>query len=92
MSELSTLHDVGSVYRDAQYEPNQRGGRMSMEIRRIKNDHDHREALKEIERLMDAGPNVPEGDRLDLLVKLVEIWEEKHWPIDAPDPSSIYYR
>ena len=35
---------------------------------------------------MDARPNTSDGDRLDLLVTLVEAWEEKHWPIDSPDP------
>ncbi len=57
-----------------------------MKIRPIKNNRDYREALKEIDRLMVARPNTPEGDRLDVLVTLVEAWEEKHWPIDSPDP------
>jgi HTH-type transcriptional regulator/antitoxin HigA len=57
-----------------------------MEIRPIKNNRDYREALKEIERLMDARPKTAEGDRFDVLVTLAEAWEEKHWPIDAPDP------
>ena len=70
----------------------QRGRVMSMEIRPIKNDRDHREALKEIERLMEARLNTPEGDRLEVLVTLVEAWEGKHWPINAPDPSSSYSR
>lgn len=57
-----------------------------MEIKPIKNERDHGRALKEIDRLMDARPNTPAGDRLDVLVTLVEAWEEKHWPIDLPDP------
>jgi HTH-type transcriptional regulator / antitoxin HigA len=59
---------------------------MSMEIKPIKNERDYRKALKEIDGLMDARPNTPQGDRLDVLVTLVEAWEEKHWPIDLPDP------
>ncbi|SRR6266705_1323125 len=35
---------------------------------------------------MDAQPNTAEGDRLDVLVTLVEAWEEKYRPIDSPDP------
>ncbi|HEY3042072.1 MAG TPA: hypothetical protein VGJ66_25305 [Pyrinomonadaceae bacterium] len=58
---------------------------LSMKIRPIKNNRDYREALKEIDRLMDARPNTPEGDRLDVLVTFVEAWEEKHWPIDSTD-------
>ena len=59
---------------------------MSMDIKPIKNERDHRKALKEIDRLMDTRPNTPEGDRLDVLVTLVKAWEEKRWPIDLPDP------
>jgi HTH-type transcriptional regulator/antitoxin HigA len=59
---------------------------MNMEIKPIKNERDYRKALKEIDSLMDARPNTPEGDRLDVLVTLVEAWEERHWPIDLPDP------
>jgi HTH-type transcriptional regulator/antitoxin HigA len=57
-----------------------------MEIKPIKSNRDYRAALNEIDRLMDARPNSAEGDRLDVLATLVEAWEEKHWPIDSPDP------
>ena len=57
-----------------------------MRIKPIKNNRDYRSALKEIERLMDARPNTPEGERLDVLVTLVAAWEEKHFPIESPDP------
>ena len=59
---------------------------MSVKIRPIKNNRDYREALKEIDGLMDARSNTPEGDHLDVLVTLVEAWEARHWPIDSPDP------
>ena len=55
-----------------------------MEIKPINSERDCRKALKEIDRLMDARPNTMKGDRLDVLVTLVEAWEEKHWPIDLP--------
>jgi HTH-type transcriptional regulator/antitoxin HigA len=57
-----------------------------MEINPIKNERDYRKALKEIDALMDARANTAQGDRLDVLVTLAEAWEEKHWPIDLPDP------
>ena len=41
-----------------------------MEIKPIKNECDYRKALKEIDSLMGAQPNMPEGDRLDVLVTL----------------------
>jgi HTH-type transcriptional regulator/antitoxin HigA len=57
-----------------------------MEIKPIKSDRDYRRALKEIDRLMDARPNTPAGDRLDVLATLAEAWEEKHHAIGPPDP------
>ena len=57
-----------------------------MEIAPLKNRRDYRQALKEIETLMHARRNTSEGDRLDVLVTLVEAWEHKHYPLDLPDP------
>ena len=57
-----------------------------MEIVPIKSHRDYRRALKEIEGLMNAKRNTPDGDRLDVLVTLVEAWERRHYPIDLPDP------
>jgi HTH-type transcriptional regulator/antitoxin HigA len=57
-----------------------------MDIAPLKNRNDYRQALKEIETLMQARRNTPEGDRLDVLVTLVEAWERKHYPLDLPDP------
>ncbi|ETW95215.1 MAG: hypothetical protein ETSY1_31565 [Candidatus Entotheonella factor] len=59
-----------------------------MEIKPIKTEVNYDDALKEIERLMEIGvePNTPAGDRLDVLVTLVEAYEAKHYPIGMPDP------
>lgn len=57
-----------------------------MDIAPIKSQRDYRKALKNIEGLMGAKRNTPEGDRLDVLVTLVEAWERKHFPLDLPDP------
>jgi HTH-type transcriptional regulator/antitoxin HigA len=57
-----------------------------MDIRPIKNESDYEEALAEIERLFDASRDTPEGDRLDMLITLVEAYEAEHYPIPAPDP------
>src|SRR3954465_13213962 len=57
-----------------------------MDIAPIKSQRDYRRVLKEIESLMSARRNTPEGDRLDVLVTLVEAWERKHYPLDLPDP------
>ena len=57
-----------------------------MDIKPVKTKTDYRAVLKEIETLMMAKANTPEGERLDVLVTLVEAYERKHYPIDAPDP------
>ena len=57
-----------------------------MNIKPIKTSADHRAALKEIETLMMAKLNTPEGERLDVLVTLVEAYERKHYAIELPDP------
>jgi HTH-type transcriptional regulator/antitoxin HigA len=51
----------------------------------IKTRMDYRAALGEIESLMAAKVNTPEGDRLDILVTLVEAYERSHFPMDLPD-------
>jgi HTH-type transcriptional regulator/antitoxin HigA len=57
-----------------------------MEIAPIKNRSDYQRTLKEIEGLMNAKRNSPEGDRLDILVALVEAWDRKHYRLNLPDP------
>ena len=59
----------------------------------IKNDREHEAALERIEAIMDAAPNTPEGDELELLTTLVESYEGKQSPIDLPDPiEAIRFR
>jgi HTH-type transcriptional regulator/antitoxin HigA len=57
----------------------------AMNIKPIKTRADYRAALKEIESLMSARPNTPQGDRLDVLATLVEAYERTHFPMDLPD-------
>jgi HTH-type transcriptional regulator/antitoxin HigA len=52
-----------------------------MKFRPIRNDVDHRTALAEIEKLWGAPLGTPEGDKLDILVMLVEAYEERRWPL-----------
>lgn len=64
-----------------------------MEIRPIKTEADYEATLKEIEGLMSAEPCSPEGDRLDVLVTLVEAYEREHYPMEFPDPvEAIKFR
>ena len=64
-----------------------------MTIKPIKTERDYRTALKEIERLWDARPNTPKGDRLEVLVTLVEAYEQRHYKVEPPDPvEAIKFR
>lgn len=56
-----------------------------MDIRPIRTEEDHRAALKEIEACWSAREGTEEGDRLDVLLALVDAYEEKHWPIDIDE-------
>jgi HTH-type transcriptional regulator/antitoxin HigA len=56
-----------------------------VDIKPIRTKTDYRDALKQIESLMAARANSPEGDRLDVLTTLVEAYERAHFPMDLPD-------
>jgi HTH-type transcriptional regulator/antitoxin HigA len=59
----------------------------------IKKEKDYNLALARIEKLMDSKPGTSEFDELELLSTLVEIFEDKHFPIEKPDPvSAIKFR
>ena len=57
-----------------------------MEIKPVRTKAAYRAALKEIESLMGARRNTAAGERLDVLVTLVEAYERKHFPMELPDP------
>ena len=56
-----------------------------MDIKPIRTKADYRAALKDVESLMTAKANTPEGDRLDVLATLIEAYERAHFPMDLPD-------
>jgi len=61
-----------------------------MEINPIRNDDDHAAALREIERLWSAAVGTEDGDKLDILMTLVDKYEEGRWPIaDTSDPIDL---
>jgi HTH-type transcriptional regulator / antitoxin HigA len=57
-----------------------------LSVRPIRSEHDYESALSEVEGLFESRPGTPEGDRLEVLVALVEAYERKHHPIPPPDP------
>jgi HTH-type transcriptional regulator/antitoxin HigA len=58
------------------------------DIRPLRNEADYEWALAEIARYFEHEPlqGTPEADRFDVLASLIESYEAKHWPIEAPDP------
>jgi len=68
-------------------------GRFNMEIKPIRTKVDYERTIREIERLWGAKQGTPDGDRLDVLATLVEAYEQKHFPLDPPDPiEAIRFR
>jgi HTH-type transcriptional regulator/antitoxin HigA len=64
-----------------------------MNIKPIKTKKDYEEALRKIDKLFNAKPDTPDGDLLDVLVTLVESYEQKHYNIAPPDPiEAIKFR
>lgn len=57
-----------------------------MEIKPLKTEKDYRNALKRLELIFDALPDTVESDEADILSLLIENYENKYYPIDAPDP------
>ena len=56
-----------------------------MDLRPIKTERDHRDALAEIEWLWQAEPGTADHDRLEVLGLLVNAYEESRWPVAAGD-------
>jgi HTH-type transcriptional regulator / antitoxin HigA len=66
---------------------------MAIDIKPIRTKADYEAALGEVERLWGAKSGTPKGDRLDVLATLIEVFEERHYPIDPPDPiEAIKFR
>lgn len=66
-----------------------------MDIQPIRTEADYKATLRQISALMasDPAPATPKGDRLDILTTLVQAYEARHWPIEAPDPvEAIKFR
>lgn len=64
-----------------------------MQPKIIKTEAEYEQALSRIDELMAAVPDTDEGNEFELLVTLVELYEEKLYPINLPDAvSAIRFR
>ena len=57
-----------------------------MNVKLIKTEEDYKSALSRLEVVFDAPVGTPESDEADVLALLVDEYEKKHYPIEAPDP------
>lgn len=64
-----------------------------MKIKPIRNDDDLRAALRRLDAVFQAKVGTPEADEMEVLVTLIEAYENKHYPISPPDPvEAIKFR
>jgi HTH-type transcriptional regulator/antitoxin HigA len=64
-----------------------------MDIRPIKGQSDYERALARVAELMDAELDSPEGDELEVLSTLIDVYESEHFPIEPADPvDAILFR
>lgn len=66
---------------------------MTHDLKPIRSEPDYERAMAELERFWGAKSGTPEGDRLDVLATLIEVYEARNCPIDPPDPiDAILFR
>ena len=64
-----------------------------MKIKPIRNDNDLRAALGRLDAVFQAKAGTPAADEMEILVTLIEAYENKHYPIGPPDPiEAIKFR
>ena len=64
-----------------------------MSIKPIRNDDDLRAAFARLEQIFHAPEGSPEADEMEVLVTLVQAYEDKHYPIGPADPiEAIKFR
>ena len=64
-----------------------------MNIKPIRSDDDLRAALRRLEAVFQADEGTPEADEREVLVTLIEAYENKHYPIGPADPvEAIKFR
>lgn len=66
-----------------------------MEVKPIRTDDDYRSMLRQVSALvdMDPDPGTAEGDRLEVLTTLIQVWEARQFVLEPPDPvDAIRFR
>lgn len=64
-----------------------------MTIKPIRSEADHAAALVRLAAIFDAAPGTPEADEAEVISTLVQLYEERHFPVDLPSPvAAIRFR
>ena len=64
-----------------------------MNIKPIRNDDDLRTAFRHLETVFQAEEGTPEADEMEMLVTLIEAYENRYYPIGPADPvEAIKFR
>lgn len=64
-----------------------------MNIKPIRNDDELQAAFRQLEGIFQAEEGTPEADEMEVLVTLIEAYENKHYPISPSDPvDAIKFR
>ena len=63
-----------------------------MTIKPIRSDDDLRAAFKQLEQVFQAPAGSPQADEMEVLVTLIEAYEQKHYPIGPADPAAYVKR
>ncbi|MFC5756828.1 MULTISPECIES: DUF1508 domain-containing protein [unclassified Rhizobium] len=59
------------------------------DLKPIHSEQDYNEALQVLAELWGAKSGTPEGDKLDILATLIDVYESEHFPMDAPTPEAV---
>jgi len=57
-----------------------------MNVKYIRTEAEYQKGLKRLEEIFDAKAGTPESDEADILGLMIDEYEKKHYPIEAPDP------
>lgn len=64
-----------------------------MKYKIIKTNKEYQTALERLDKIFDAKKGSAEADELELLSLLIEQYEDKHFPLNLPDPiEAIKFR
>lgn len=59
------------------------------DLKPIHSEQDYNEALQVLAELWGAKSGTPDGDKLDILATLIDVYENKHFPMDVPTPEAV---